>query len=413
MGYKAHAEPTPYLGGGVLLTGFMVGALVYGAVDDSALTAIFVGAAVMLLVGTLDDRFLLGPRVRVLAEVAVGILLWDAGLGWSLFPGDVADLMVTVLWVVGIVNAFNLMDNVDGAAGTVGGVCAAGVALLAAQEGPEALSALAVALCGACVGFLCSNLTRPARIFLGDGGSMLLGFLVAALVMAAWRLDGMIGAAFFPAIMLVGLPILDMTLVVVSRSRRGAEVGKGHRDHITHRLLPRLGSTWALAATLGVCQGALSLVAIELMGAERGTMIAAAGIAFVLGVVTIAILEAPWFHPDRARGAGAPMRGGPAYEPVRRREPGQGPRPRPSERWELMSDIHAAQRWGDIWQVEPGDRARTVIRDVPRRPGKVQRGDVEVVVRESELGCADSDDRVPPVGAEHLKKAVGGGHERR
>ncbi len=185
VGYKAHAEPTPYLGGGVLLTGFMVGALVYGAVDDSALTAIFVGAAVMWLVGTLDDRFLLGPRVRVLAEVAAGVLLWDAGLGWSLFPGDVLDLVVTVLWVVGIVNAFNLMDNIDGAAGTVGGVCAAGVALLAAQEGPEALSALAVALCGACVGFLCSNLTRPARIFLGDGGSMLLGFLVAALVMAA------------------------------------------------------------------------------------------------------------------------------------------------------------------------------------------------------------------------------------
>ena len=255
MGYKAHAEPTPYLGGGVLLTGFMAGALVYGAVGDSALTAIFVGAAVMWLVGTLDDRFLLGPRVRVLAEVAVGVLLWDAGLGWSLFPGDVADLVVTVLWVVGIVNAFNLMDNVDGAAGTVGGVCAAGVALLAAQEGPEALSALAVALCGACVGFLCSNLTRPARIFLGDGGSMLLGFLVAALVMAVWRLDGMIGAAFFPAIMLVGLPILDMTLVIVSRSRRGAEVGKGHRDHITHRLLPRLGSTWALAATLARLSG--------------------------------------------------------------------------------------------------------------------------------------------------------------
>ncbi len=67
-------------------------------------------------------------------------------------------------------------------------------------------------------------------------------------------------------------------------------------------------------------------------------MIAAAVIAFLLGLVTIAILEAPWFHPDRARGASAPMRGGPAYDPMRRREPGQGPRPRPSERWELMSE---------------------------------------------------------------------------
>jgi UDP-GlcNAc:undecaprenyl-phosphate GlcNAc-1-phosphate transferase len=335
-GYKAHTEPTPYLGGGVILTGFLAGALIYGAVDDSMLTAIFVGAAVMWLVGTLDDRFLLGPRVRVLAEVAVGVLLWDAGLGWSLFPGEIADLAVTVLWVVGIVNAFNLMDNVDGAAGTVGGVCAAGIALLAAQEGPEVLAALAVALCGACAGFLCSNLTRPARIFLGDGGSMLLGFLVAALVMAVWRLDDMIGPAFFPAIMLVGLPILDMTLVIVSRSRRGAEVGKGHRDHVTHRLLPKLGSTWALAATLAVCQGALSIAAIELMGAERGTILAAAAVAFVLGLVTIAILEAPYFHPG-ASGDRPPRRGELAQDSGQRREPIHSSRSRPGERWEVMS----------------------------------------------------------------------------
>lgn len=330
VGYKAHSEPTPYLGGAVVLGGFLAGALVYGALGDSRLTPIVVGAVVMWLVGTVDDRYLLGPRVRVFAEVGVGILLWDAGLGWSLFPGDVADLVVTILWIVGIINAFNLMDNVDGAAGTVGAVCAAGIALLAAQHGPEALAALAVALCGACIAFLCSNLTRPARIFLGDGGSMLLGFLVAALVMALWRLDGMIGPAFFPAIMLVGLPVLDMTLVIISRSRRGAKVGKGHRDHITHRLLPRLGSTRTLAATLAVCQGALSLIAVELMGAGRGTMFAAAGIAFILGLATIAILEAPWFHPDRGnrRVVADPL----AFDRGRQRErQDQSPRSRPSE----------------------------------------------------------------------------------
>jgi len=331
VGYKAHTEPTPYLGGAVVFGGFLVGALVYGAIGDSRLAPIFVGAAVMWLVGTLDDRFLLGPRVRVLVEAAVAVMLWEVDLGWSLFPGEIADLIVTILWVVGIVNAFNLMDNVDGAAGTVGAVCAAGVALLAAQEGPEALTALAVAVCGACVGFLCSNLSRPARIFLGDGGSMVIGFLVAALLMALWHLNEMIGAAFLPAILLVGLPILDMTLVIISRSRRGAKVGKGHRDHITHRLLPRLGSTWALAATLAVAQGALSLVAIELMGAERGTMFAAAGIAFFLGLMTIAILESPWFHPGRAASDRRPGFARGAYSRRRRERQDQPPRSRPSE----------------------------------------------------------------------------------
>ena len=313
---------------------------------------------------------------------------------------------MTVLWVVGIINAFNLMDNVDGAAGTVGGVCAAGVALLAAQEGPEVLAALAVALCGACVGFLCSNLTRPARIFLGDGGSMLLGFLVAALVMAVWRLDEMIGAAFLPAIMLVGLPILDMTLVIVSRSRRGAEVGKGHRDHITHRLLPRVGSTWALAAILAVAQGALSIAAIELMEADRAAMLAAAGIAFVLGLVTIAILEGPWFHPGGS-GDRAPRR----RSRLRLRAAARaGSRPSIEAEREVGGDvdIHAPQRGGDLRQVEARDRARAVIGDEPRRPGRAQGVHVEVVAGEGELGCTDSDDGVTTVGVEHSREAVTG-----
>ena len=214
------------------------------------------------------------------------------------------------------------------------------------------LAALAVALCGACVGFLCSNLTRPARIFLGDGGSMLLGFLVAALVMAVWRLDEMIGAAFLPAIMLVGLPILDMTLVIVSRSRRGAEVGKGHRDHITHRLLPKVGSTWALAAILAVAQGALSIAAIELMEADRAAMLAAAGIAFVLGLVTIAILEGPWFHPGGS-GDRAP-RHEVAYVSGQRREPVHAPRSRPSERWEVMSTSTPRNEGATSGRSKPG-----------------------------------------------------------
>jgi UDP-GlcNAc:undecaprenyl-phosphate/decaprenyl-phosphate GlcNAc-1-phosphate transferase len=205
---------------------------------------------------------------------------------------------VTVLWVLGIVNAFNLMDNLDGAAATVAGASAAGIAVLAAYEGPEVIAALGVAVCGACAGFLHFNLTRPARIFMGDGGSMLLGFLVAALAIAVWRMNGMAGTAFLPAILLAGLPIFDMTLVIVSRLRRGAPVYKGGRDHTTHRLLPLIGSTWGVALTLGLAQGALSLTAISLMDASRGVMLVGSGVAFLLGIATIALLESAPFRPD-------------------------------------------------------------------------------------------------------------------
>jgi UDP-GlcNAc:undecaprenyl-phosphate/decaprenyl-phosphate GlcNAc-1-phosphate transferase len=334
-GYKEHARPTPYLGGAAVLAGFLAGALLDGATWDSELAPIFAGGLLIWVVGTLDDRLHLGPRIRVFAEALVGLLLWQGGLGWSLFPGEVADLAVTVLWVVGIINAFNLMDNVDGAAGTVAAVSAGGIALLTVHEGPGALTALAVAISGACIGFLHFNLTRPARIFLGDGGSMLLGFLLAALAMGVWRLDGMIGPAFLPAIMLVGLPVLDMTMVIVSRLRRGAPVGKGSRDHITHRLLPKLGSTWAVALTLAIAQAALSLYAIQLMGEPRGTIFTGVAVAFMLGVVTIIILETPLFHPDHGHGT-ARMRNASNPPPGRPGRPDQPPRPRPSESWEIL-----------------------------------------------------------------------------
>jgi UDP-GlcNAc:undecaprenyl-phosphate/decaprenyl-phosphate GlcNAc-1-phosphate transferase len=296
-GFRAHVKPTPYLGGAAVFVGFLAGALVQGTLWDSHLTPLFVGAGILWLVGTADDRVALGPWIRVSAEVTVGILLWSGGLGWSLFPGELADLIVTVLWIVGLVNAFNLMDNLDGAAGTVAAVCAAGIAFLTLSQGPATVTALAVAVSAACVGFLHYNLARPARIFLGDGGSMLLGFLVAALIMAAWRENVMEGVDFLPAILLAGLPVLDMTLVIVSRRRRGVSVATGGRDHTSHRLLAKLRSPWRVALALGVAQGTLSLAAIEMMSWERQAVLTGATVCFLLGVATIALLESPVFRP--------------------------------------------------------------------------------------------------------------------
>ena len=136
-GYKAHARPTPYLGGAAVLGAFLVGAFAF-APGLRGLWAIFAGTVVLCAVGTLDDRVGLPILRRLLAEASVAVLLWAAGLGWSLGLGAAFDLTVTVIWVVGLVNAFNLMDNMDGAASGVTAACAAGVGLLAVlQDAPE------------------------------------------------------------------------------------------------------------------------------------------------------------------------------------------------------------------------------------------------------------------------------------
>lgn len=326
-GYKEHSRPTPYLGGLVVLAGFAAGAIVYGAAGDLDLITIFAGALLLWGVGTVDDRRPLNPRLRVVAEAGAAGLLWVGGFGWSILPGAVPDLLLTVIWVVGLVNAFNLMDNQDGAAATVAAVAAGGIALLAVNEGPETMTALAVALAAACIGFLHFNLWPRARIFLGDGGSMLLGFLIAALAMAIPRGAGLDSDTIVPAILLVGLPVLDMTLVIVSRTRRGVRLAQGGRDHLTHRLLSRVGSTWAVAIVLAASQATLSLIAIEMIDWSRAAVLTGAGISFLLGLATIAMLESPVFHPDRLAATGPAGAGGGVQLPLAVGEPAaRGPR---------------------------------------------------------------------------------------
>jgi len=186
VGHKRHDRATPYLGGAAVVLAALPVAVLLGGVDAAA-AWILGGAVLMTVVGTIDDRRMLGPLGRLAIEAGLGVLLWAVGFGWSAFNSDIASLVLTIVWIVGLVNAFNLMDNLDGATGTVGMVCAAGAGGVALVYGSMAAVAIAFALSGALAGFLLYNLSRPSRIFLGDGGSMPVGFVIAAVLMAVSR----------------------------------------------------------------------------------------------------------------------------------------------------------------------------------------------------------------------------------
>ena len=289
-GYKRHAHPTPYLGGAAVLAGFMGGAIPFGG-GLSRFLPVIACALGLWAVGTLDDRRTLSPMRRVVAEVAAATLLWATGLGWSLFGSAVPDLLLTILWVVALVNAFNLMDNMDGAAGTVAAASAAGIAGVALVAGEVVLAALVVALGAACAAFLRYNLASPARIFLGDGGSMPIGFVVAAAIMAL-PLEQRLGwLTPVLGVMLVGLPVLDTTLVSVSRYRRGVPLWAGARDHLTHRLRESLPSARAVSAALLLGQAALCGLAVVALELGRASIISAALVSLLLGAVVVFMLE--------------------------------------------------------------------------------------------------------------------------
>jgi UDP-GlcNAc:undecaprenyl-phosphate GlcNAc-1-phosphate transferase len=291
-GYKRHARATPYLGGVAVALAVAASVLVFG-VATSRFAPILIWAAVLFVVGTVDDKRNLSPYARLAIEAFAGIALWHYGLNWNVFDNNIANLFLTVFWVVGLVNAFNLMDNMDGAAATVGAVCATGAAIAAIIGGDVALAVIVLAVAGACVGFLRYNLAKPARQFLGDGGSMPLGFVVAAVVMVEPNSYELGWAAIFAAAPLVGLPILDTTLVVLSRRRAGRPILSGARDHLTHRLAYVVGSPRAVAVVLAATQIMLCAAAISASHLPRALVALSGAVFLVAGAYAIYVLETP------------------------------------------------------------------------------------------------------------------------
>jgi UDP-GlcNAc:undecaprenyl-phosphate/decaprenyl-phosphate GlcNAc-1-phosphate transferase len=323
IGYKGHAKPTPYLGGAAVFSGYLLGALLAGAAG-SRLVWIVVFALFLWAVGTLDDRRTVTPQLRVLAEAGAAAVLFAVGLGWTVTGNDAIDVAITVIWVVALSNAFNLMDNMDGAACTVALFSSAGTAVIALVLGDETLAALSLALAGACLGFLRYNLAGPARIFLGDGGSMPIGFVVSATIMAL-PLGHHVGwHGLATGVLLAGLPLLDTTLVVLSRRRAGVAVMQGGRDHLTHRLRSRLPSERAVAGALGAAQAALCAGALWL--SQHGDTATAVSWVLLLcaGAATVAVLESRTWAPVRPVGAVAGEPASPP-SPLPAPEPGSEP----------------------------------------------------------------------------------------
>jgi UDP-GlcNAc:undecaprenyl-phosphate GlcNAc-1-phosphate transferase len=271
-GYKGHAAPTPYLGGAAVMLAYAI-ALLVGAGDATRTLPLLGGVAILFVVGTIDDRRTVPPLLRVVVEFGLGMLLAGAGIGWDLGAGYAVDAVINGIWVVAVVNAFNLFDNMDGAASTMAVVVAAAACVLGLVSGNAWVAVGSAALCGACLGFLPHNLASPARIFLGDGGSMPVGFAVAALVASAAHSAEPSLLALFVGFMLVGIPAVDTCLVIVSRRRRGISILTGGQDHLTHRTRTRMGTAGRVVLVLGSTQALVSALVIAATRESSNTLV--------------------------------------------------------------------------------------------------------------------------------------------
>jgi UDP-GlcNAc:undecaprenyl-phosphate GlcNAc-1-phosphate transferase len=239
---KIHASPVPLLGGAAIYVSFILALVFFGDRDYiNEVVGIFVGATLMSFMGLVDDRWGLSSYVKLFGQlVAAGVLIYS-GVRVQIF-GAWLDVVLTLVWVVGITNALNLLDNMDGLSGGVAMIAAIFFTLLAAMSGQYLVGALAAALVGACAGFLIYN-WNPAHIFMGDAGSLFLGFMLAAVAIKLRFPSNSVTVTWMIPVLVLGLPIFDTTLVFISRLRRGKNpLTTPGKDHISHRLAYLLGS---------------------------------------------------------------------------------------------------------------------------------------------------------------------------
>ncbi len=244
-GERWHDRPTPTFGGVGIVSGLLAGVLLavaVGAVDASwQLVGILGGCLLLFAAGLLDDVRHLGPKAKLAAQFGAAGIAVASGLRVELVANDIIATAVAVVWLVGITNAFNLLDNMDGLAATLASVGCAYFAIDAVTLHPNDLVlVLALSLGFACGGFLPFNL-RPggnALVFMGDSGSQVLGFLLAALGLAAsWTTAGTTAATVVLPLLVLAIPILDTTLVAVRRIAERRPVSQGGKDHTSHRLV--------------------------------------------------------------------------------------------------------------------------------------------------------------------------------
>jgi UDP-GlcNAc:undecaprenyl-phosphate GlcNAc-1-phosphate transferase len=285
---KIHKRPIPLMGGIAIYLAFLLALVFLGNRSYiQQVAGIFIGATVCSFMGLWDDRRGLGPLPKLVGQLVASGLLVLSGVQVRVLPLAALNIAVTILWVVGITNAMNLLDNMDGLCGGVGATASAFFLLLAAMSGQYLVGALAAALLGACIGFLVYNL-NPASIFMGDAGSLFLGFMLASVGIKLRFPENVDFVTWMIPVIVLGLPIFDTTLVFISRLRRGLNpLTTPGKDHISHRLV-KLGYTRREAVlTLYLVGAVLGVVAMYLTqatvteGYVVGGLVLAAGLYFL------------------------------------------------------------------------------------------------------------------------------------
>ncbi|NQT00136.1 MAG: undecaprenyl/decaprenyl-phosphate alpha-N-acetylglucosaminyl 1-phosphate transferase, partial [Candidatus Omnitrophica bacterium] len=241
---KMHKHPVPLLGGLAIYLGLVSG-LILNQEAFGFLSNVLIGATIILVIGLIDDILGLSAQIRLIGQLLAALIMISSGIRLTFLPeslwGDATEIILTLIWIVGITNALNYLDGIDGLAAGLSAISAFFLAIISYQTGQLGIGLVAVVLMASCLGFLPHNFKR-AKVFLGDAGSTFLGFILAGIaVQGDWAEDNIVKLAV--PILILAIPIFDMVLTTIMRIRE-AKVSTfvewlkyGGKDHFHHRLI--------------------------------------------------------------------------------------------------------------------------------------------------------------------------------
>lgn len=279
---KAHAHPTPLLGGLAVYIAF-IAAILFTAKIDFQILALTAGGTAIFFLGIIDDKLGMIPKLKLSVQILAALLVFKLGFRVSTFEDYYLSMIFTVFWIVGITNAFNLLDNLNGLSSGIAGISSVFFGLLAVKNGDIHTATISFALAGACFGFLRHNFPK-ASIFMGDCGSMLLGFLLSCIaILGTWKTDKISLSLSLP-ILILGYAIFDTTLVTIIRLIEKRPIFIGGKDHSSH-ILASLGFRkrravvviYGLTFLLG-----LSALAISVSSTSAAVIILCSMVAFLM-----------------------------------------------------------------------------------------------------------------------------------
>lgn len=289
-----HRQPVALMGGIAIFISFALVALLRVELKREILV-ILIGGGIIFVLGLLDDLLGTYPRTKFAVHVVVGFGTIYFGVASKVLPFSWLNISLTLIWIVMLINALNLLDNMDGLSSGITIIAALAIFGLSLQKGETNVALLSLALAGSCLGFLRYNF-NPAKIFMGDCGSLFLGYMLATLaVLGGWQRSSPLAGSFLAPILILSVAIFDTTLVTILRLRHGKMPWQGGRDHSSHRLVSILGGSEKGAVLIlygiGIIAGVLGLILTFLSPLWEVLMVAVVGIGLIILGIRLSKVE--------------------------------------------------------------------------------------------------------------------------